>query len=234
MHLVKRVHLFQLFKITMKEYFDIDIKQSYNGNPVLVGTFIEDNEDQSNSNQPVTVYGSDTVACCLKKRYNEIKSTVPVSWFTNRFDTAVKLIKENYSDPYRQSAIEDFLSVILSIPNWVSEPIMDQVKEEFFSNGNPPFNENSKYLNLTAKVSDTMLGGLLVPKSISWCIENEKYYAQLYSAKKYFNSYDSFFKEYLEFNALNPLQRFVKLAQYFPDSIWREGIGAAVMNYEKF
>lgn len=233
MHLERRVHLFQLFKIIMKEYFDIDIKQSYNGNPVLIGTFIEDDEDLSNYNQPVTVYGSDTVACCLKKRYNEIKSTVPVSWFTNRFDTAVKLIKENYSDPYRKSAIEDFLSVILSIPNWVSEPIMDQVKEKFFSN--PPFGENTRYLNLVVKVSDTILGGVLVPKSTIWCIEGGRiYYVQLYHSKKNFDSFDSFFKEYLEFNALNPLQRFVKLAQYFPDSIWRDGIGAAVMNYEKF
>lgn len=231
MHLEKRVHLFQLFKVTMKEYFDIDIKQSYNGNPVLVGIFIEDNEDQCNSNQPVTVYGSNTVANCLMIRYDKIKSTVPVSWFTNRFDTAVKLIKENYSDPYNRSAIEDFLSVILSIPNWVSEPIIDQVKEEFFSN--PSFNENTKYLNLLAKVSDTTLGGMLVPSSINWCIENGKYYVQLYSSNKYFNSYDSFFRDYLEFNALNPLQRLVKIAQYFPDSIWRDGICVAILNYEK-
>lgn len=215
----------------MKEYFDIDIKQSYNGNPVLVGTFIEDNEDQSNSNQLVTVYGSDTVANCLMIRYDKIKSTVPVSWFTNRFDTAVKLIKENYSDPYNRSAIEDFLSVILSIPNWVSEPIIDQVKEEFFSN--PPFNENTKYLNLVTKVSDTTLGGMLVPSSIIWCIEDGVYYAQLYSSKKHFNSYDSFFRDYLEFNALSPLQRLVKIAQYFPDSIWRDGVCAAILNYKK-
>lgn len=214
----------------MKEYsFDITIGKSSYGNPVLIARF----EDEYAS---IKVHGTPEVSYHLFDMYK--KSGNNISWFTNRFDTAIKLIKDHYSTPYQTPAVMDFINRIREIQCWVSDIILDQVKREF--------SEKPKFDNRTAKVlvevdctcNSTLTGSL----KACWRIEEDTY-GKIYIVQFYpmaassrwklgvagnindkhwmyeFGDYDEFYNAYIEFTALNPVQRFIKLSQYFPKLI---------------